>query len=123
TEPYPGFPTDMQAQISALATIAKGKTVINENIFETRFKYVPELIKMGAKIEIENGRTAVISGVDSLCGASVNAMDLRGGASLVVAGLSANGITEINAVEHIKRGYENLLCTLKSIGASITELS
>ena len=118
TSPYPGFPTDLQAQILSLQTISKGTSMIVENLFETRFKHVPELIKMGAKINLKD-RTAVVHGVDRLYGAEVNASDLRGGASLVMAGLVAEGYTTINNVHHIDRGYYKFDETLQNLGADI----
>ena len=118
TQPYPGFPTDLQAQIMALQTVSSGTCLMSENIFETRFKHVPELIKMGAKIKV-NGRTALIRGVQHLNGAEVSAGDLRGGASLVLAGLKANGKTVVNEIHHIDRGYEALEDTLTKLGANI----
>ena len=118
TMPYPGFPTDMQAIFSAILCVASGTSVITENIFENRYKYTNELIKMGAKIKIE-GRTAIIKGARKLHGAKVRATDLRGGASLVLAGLVARGITEIENIEYILRGYENLDKKLNNLGAKI----
>ena len=116
--PYPGFPTDMQSVFLSALTIAKGTSVVIENIFENRFKYTNELKRMGAKITIE-GKTAIIKGTKRLYGAQVKSTDLRGGAALVVAALSAKGITKIDDIEHILRGYENLDKKLNSIGADI----
>lgn len=118
TLPFPGFPTDMQAPFSALMSISKGTGIVTETVFENRFLHMNELNRMGAKIKID-GRTSVIEGVKNLTGAHVNAMDLRGGAALVLAGLVANGETRITGVEHIKRGYENLTGKLRSLGADI----
>lgn len=118
TMPYPGFPTDMQSIITATLSIAKGSSMVVENIFENRYKYTSELIKMGAKIKIE-GKTAVIKGVRKLSGAKVNSTDLRGGAALVVAGLAAKGKTEVNNIEYVLRGYENLDKKLQKLGAKI----
>lgn len=118
TQTYPGFPTDLQSQMLCLQTISEGCCVIRENLFESRFKFVPELIKMGAKISIRE-RTAIVEGVPSLSGAEVYAKDLRGGASLVLAGLCAKGYTTINDISHIERGYEDLDLKLKSLGAII----
>ena len=118
TMPYPGFPTDMQSVFASMLTTAKGTSIIIENIFENRFKYVPELKRMGAKIVIE-GRTAVIKGVRKLYSASVKSTDLRGGAALVLAGLVAKGKTKINNIEYILRGYENLDKKLRKLGANI----
>lgn len=119
TMPYPGFPTDAQAPIMALASVARGTGVIVENIFESRFKHVNELSRMGAKIKVE-GRVALIDGVKKLNAAKVSCPDLRGGAALVVAGLTAEGTTVIDCVSHIDRGYEKIEDCLKSIGADIT---
>lgn len=118
TEAYPGFPTDMQAQMCALLCRAKGISVITENIFPQRFMYVAELKRMGANIQLE-GATAVISGVDRLSGAPVMASDLRASAALVLAGLEADGVTEINRVYHIDRGYESIDEKLNALGAQI----
>ena len=118
TQPYPGFPTDLQAQMLTLATICKGNTIIKENLFESRYKFVPELIKMGANIVVKD-RTAFVTGVDVLQGASTYATDLRGGASLVLAGLNARGYTTVNDIWHIDRGYHNLDDGLRSLGADI----
>ncbi len=118
TMPYPGFPTDMQSVFAAMLTIAKGTSVIVENIFENRYRYVPELKKMGAKITIE-GKMAVIKGVKRLSGAKVNSTDLRGGAAMVLAGLAARGQTTVENIEYILRGYENIDYKLKKLGANI----
>lgn len=118
---YPGFPTDLQAQLMALSCVCKGTTKIVENIFETRFNHVPELIKMGADIVVE-GRMAVVNGVDRLSGADVYAKDLRGGAALVIAALSAQGLTTVNDIYHIERGYENFEDNLAKLGAEIIKV-
>lgn len=118
TKPYPGFPTDLQAQICVLGALANGSTMIVENLFETRYKHLPELQKMGAKVKVKD-RIAVFNGVKDLYGASVNAYDLRGGAGLVLAGLVAKGLTEVNNLHFIERGYENLESKLRSLGADI----
>ncbi len=118
TMPYPGFPTDAQAPVMAMAALGEGTSVIVENIFESRFKHVGELKKMGAKINIE-GRVAVIDGVKELYGAAVDSPDLRGGSALVVAGLAAKGITTVGSISHIDRGYEKIEECLKSVGADI----
>ena len=115
---YPGFPTDLQSQLLTMQTISKGYSIICENLFETRYKFVPELIKMGANVTIKD-RTAFVCGVDCLSGAEVYAKDLRGGASLVLAGLCACGYTTVNDIYHIERGYENLDEKLNSLGAYI----
>ena len=118
TLPYPGFPTDMQSIIATTLTIAKGTSIIVENKFENRYKYINELKKMGAKVTIE-GRTAVIKGVRRLNRANVKATDLRGGAALSLAGLSAKGRTTVENIEYVLRGYENLDKKLQSLGANI----
>ncbi|TJX13337.1 UDP-N-acetylglucosamine 1-carboxyvinyltransferase [Tissierella creatinini] len=118
TLPYPGFPTDMQAQIMTLLTIGNGTSIINETIFENRFKQAEELLRMGANIKTF-GKVAVIKGVKELTGAKVSAKDLRGGASLVLAGLIAKGTTEICNIYHINRGYDNMIEILTNLGADI----
>ena len=118
TLPFPGFPTDIQAQFMALLTIANGTSIINETIFENRFKHAEELMKMGANIKTL-GRVGVIKGVNNLTGAKVYAKDLRGGAALVLAGLAAHGITEVENIEHIDRGYDNFHLALQGLGADI----
>ncbi len=118
TLPFPGFPTDMQAQFSALLCETEGTGIIVETVFENRFLHIGELNRMGADIRID-GRSSVIEGHKNLSGAKVNAFDLRGGASLVLAGLCASGTTEITGVEHIERGYENLSGKLAGLGADI----
>ncbi|MGI6570538.1 MAG: UDP-N-acetylglucosamine 1-carboxyvinyltransferase [Caldicoprobacterales bacterium] len=121
TYPYPGFPTDMQALFMSALTVAKGTSIITENIFENRFKHVPELIRMGANIRTE-GKIAVVQGVPILKGAGVTAGDLRGGAALVMAGLKAEGETWIDNIRHIERGYDKLDECLRSIGADIERI-
>jgi UDP-N-acetylglucosamine 1-carboxyvinyltransferase len=121
TMPYPGFPTDMHPQFSALLALAQGVSKVSEGIFSTRFKYAAELNKMGANVEVIDS-TAIINGVDSLHGADVKATDLRAGACLVIAGLAANGVTTVSNVEFIDRGYENLIEKLKRLGADIKRI-
>ena len=118
TSPFPGFPTDLQAQTVAMLSIANGASVMVENMFESRYKYVPELVKMGARIVVKD-RTAFIKGVKSLYGAEVFAQDLRGGAALVIAGLSAKGRTVVSGLTHVDRGYESIETVLSSLGADI----
>ena len=118
TQPYPGFPTDMQAQFMVLMSLARGLSVISETIFENRFIHVSELRRMGANIRIQ-GDTAIIQGVESLSGAQVMATDLRASASLILAGLTAEGVTEISRVYHLDRGYEGLDKKLAKLGADI----
>ena len=119
TMPYPGFPTDMQSVFSSILTVARGTSVIIENIFENRYRFMTELKKMGAKITTE-GKTAVIKGVKKLNNAKVNSTDLRGGAALVTGALVAKGKTEITNIEYILRGYEKLDEKLRKLGANIT---
>lgn len=119
TMPYPGFPTDMQSVFASMLTVAKGTSVIVENIFENRYRFMAELKKMGAKITIE-GKTAIIKGTRRLTGAKVASTDLRGGAALVTAGLVAKGTTQITNIDYILRGYEGLDKKLMKLGAKIT---
>jgi UDP-N-acetylglucosamine 1-carboxyvinyltransferase len=121
TEPYPGFPTDLQAQIMAMMTIAQGAALITETIFENRFMHVPELCRMGANISV-HGSSAIVRGVPSLVGAPVMATDLRASVSLVLAGLVAEGDTVLNRVYHLDRGYERLTEKLAACGAEIERL-
>ena len=116
TFPYPGFPTDMQPQITTMLAMANGTSIVTESVFENRFKYVDELTKMGASIKVE-GNTAIIDGITELTGATVTAPDLRAGAALVIAGLSAEGFTVIEQVEYIERGYENFEKKMLELGA------
>ena len=118
TMPYPGFPTDMQPIIASVLGISKGTSIIIENIFENRFKYLAELKRMGAKVTIE-GKTAIIKGIRKYNATSVEATDLRGGAALLIAGLNASGTTEISNIKYILRGYENIDEKLNTLGANI----
>lgn len=118
TQPYPGFPTDLQAPFTALCALAEGTSVITESIFECRFKHIPALIRMGAKIRT-SGNTAVIEGVNELYGASVVSPDLRGGCSLMLAGLAARGVTTVSGTEHIDRGYENPAEVFNLLGGDV----
>ncbi len=122
TQPYPGFPTDLQAQITALSCICKGQSIITENLFETRFKYVPELRKMGADVTVLN-RIAFVRGVERFKGATVIAHDLRGGAALVSAGLAAEGRSEVLDISHIDRGYGSFEYKLRALGGDIVRVS
>ena len=122
TLPYPGYPTDMQPQIAVALSLAKGTSIVTESIFENRFKYADELNRMGAHITVE-GNTAIIDGVDRLTGARVCAPDLRAGAALVIAGLAAEGITIVDDIVYIQRGYEDFEGKLRSIGAEIEKVS
>jgi UDP-N-acetylglucosamine 1-carboxyvinyltransferase len=121
TAPHPGFPTDMQAQLTAMLATTPGISVIKETIFPRRFMHCAELSRMGANIRVDNG-TAVITGVEKLSGAPVKASDLRASAALVLAALQAEGITEIHKLHHIDRGYENICEKLQALGAQITRL-
>ncbi len=121
TLPYPGFPTDMQPQITVTLALAEGTSIVTESIFENRFKYVDELARMGGSIKVE-GNTAIISGVKQLTGAQVNAPDLRAGAALVIAGLAADGYTTVDEIGYIQRGYENFEKKLQGLGAMIEKV-
>lgn len=121
TMPYPGFPTDIQAPFTVLSSVAEGTSVFVENIFENRYRHVPELIRLGASIKVE-GRVAVVQGVPALSGARVCAGELRGGAALVTAALAAEGTSEISGVCYIDRGYESIEKTLRSVGADISRV-
>lgn len=118
TLPYPGFPTDLQAQFMAMMTIGDGTSMVTETVFENRFMHVGELRRMGANIEVE-GRKAIVHGVPFLQGAFVRATDLRAGAALVLAGLAAHGVTEVGDLRHIDRGYDHLVEKLRGLGADI----
>ena len=118
TLPYPGFPTDMQPQITAVLALAEGTSIVTEGVWDNRYRYVGELTRMGAQIHVE-GRTAVVEGVRRLTGATVQAFDLRAGAAMVVAALAAVGKTEIVNVQYIERGYEDIIGKLQSLGADI----
>ena len=122
TLPYPGYPTDMQPQIVVALALAHGTSIVTESIFENRFKYVDELTRMGANIKVE-GNTAIIDGVPGYTGASISAPDLRAGAALVIAALAAEGITTIDDIKYIERGYEDFHLKLASLGAQIDKIS
>ena len=122
TLPYPGFPTDMQPQIGVTLALCKGTSTITESIFENRFKYLDELARMGANVKIE-GNSATIEGVNGFSGARVSAPDLRAGAALVIAGLAADGITIVDDIVYIQRGYERFEEKLRSLGAQIEKVS
>lgn len=122
TLPFPGFPTDMQAQVMVLSALAQGNSIITENIFENRFMFASELVRMGAEIRVE-GHHAMIHGVNGFSGAQVTSPDLRGGAALVIAGLIADGYTEVSAIHHIYRGYERFVEKLSNLGASIERVA
>ena len=122
TLPYPGYPTDMQPQIAVTLALAEGTSIVTESIFENRFKYADELSRMGANIKVE-GNSAIIDGVRKLTGARVSAPDLRAGAALVIAGLAAEGVTVVDDIVYIQRGYENFEDKLRSLGAEIERVS
>jgi UDP-N-acetylglucosamine 1-carboxyvinyltransferase len=122
TEPFPGFPTDLQAQMMALLCTAEGVSVLEEKIFENRFMHAPELMRMGAKIDVHGG-TATVTGVDRLKGAPVMATDLRASVSLILAGLAAEGETIVNRVYHLDRGYERVEEKLRAVGAKIERIT
>ncbi len=121
TQPFPGFPTDMQAQMMSLLTLAKGTSVIKETIFENRFMHAPELMRMGADIKLNN-HIALVTGVSGLSGAEVKITDLRAGAALILAGLAAEGTTTVYGLKHLRRGYENMAQKLTALGARIDEI-
>lgn len=121
TLPYPGFPTDMQPQITVTLGLSSGISIVTESIFDNRFKYVDELARMGADIKVE-GNTAIISGVGKYTGASVSAPDLRAGAALVLAGLAADGITVIDDIKYIERGYEDFPQKMRNLGAHMEKV-
>ncbi len=122
TQPYPGFPTDMQPQISTVLCLAHGTSVVTEGVWDNRYKYINELRKMGAEVQVD-GKTAVIEGVDKLTGAPVAACDLRAGAAMVIAGLCAEGTTTVEDVHFIERGYQDFVCKLRNLGADIIVIS
>jgi UDP-N-acetylglucosamine 1-carboxyvinyltransferase len=121
TLPHPGFPTDMQAQMMVLLALSDGTSIVTETVFENRYMHVEELKKMNAAIKVE-GRVAVVSGGTRLSGARVCATDLRAGAALIIAGLAADGVTEITGLEHIDRGYGDIVEQLQKLGADIVRL-
>ncbi|MGX8698434.1 MAG: UDP-N-acetylglucosamine 1-carboxyvinyltransferase, partial [bacterium] len=118
TQPYPGFPTDMQPQLTTVLTLARGTSLVTEGVWDNRYKYCDELAKMGASIRVE-GRSAIVQGVAALTGAHIKAHDLRAGAAMVIAGLCAEGTTEIEGIEYIERGYEEIVEKLRAVGADI----
>ncbi len=122
TLPYPGFPTDMQPQLGAALCLAEGTSVITEGVWDNRYRYVEELRRMGAKIQVD-GKVAIIEGVSELTGAKVRACDLRAGAAMVIAGLAAHGVTEVEEISYIERGYENLVEKLQGLGADISRVT
>jgi len=121
TAPHPGFPTDLQPQMAVLLAVAKGTSIITEGVWDNRYKYVDELRRMGANIQVD-GKVAVVEGVESLTGAPVRATDLRAGAALIIAGLIANGVTEVEEIRHIERGYEDVAAKFRGLGAKMTKV-
>ena len=122
TLPYPGFPTDMQPQITAVLALAEGTSLVTEGVYgANRFKYVDELKRLGAHIQVD-GKVAVVEGVKQLVGAPIQACDLRAGAALVIAGLAAQGTTELSHINYIERGYENIVEKLRGLGADISKV-
>ena len=118
TMPYPGFPTDMQPQITTVLSLAEGTSLVTESVWNNRYRYVDELKRMGASIQVDD-KTAVVEGVDHLTGAPIQACDLRAGAALVIAALAAQGESEISCVQYIERGYEDIVHKLRALGADI----
>ena len=118
TLPYPGFPTDMQAQIAAALCLAEGTSVVTESIFENRFRYVNDLIRMGAKVRVE-GNSAIITGVKQFTGANLVATDLRAGAALVIAALAAEGVSVVDDIRYVKRGYEDFDLKVRALGGDM----
>jgi UDP-N-acetylglucosamine 1-carboxyvinyltransferase len=122
TMPHPGFPTDMQPQIGTLLTVAQGTSIVSEGIWDNRFRYTEQLARMGADIQV-NGKVAVIQGVEKLSGSPVRANDLRAGAAMLIAGLMAEGVTEIEDIHYIERGYENVVDKFLALGADIKRIT
>ena len=122
TMPHPGFPTDMQPQFSTLLCLSEGTSFVSESVWDNRFRYAEQLQRMGANIHV-NGKTAVIEGVEALKGAPVRADDLRAGAAMLIAAMAANGVTELEEIQHIERGYENVVDKFRSLGAKIERRS
>ena len=122
TMPHPGFPTDMQPQMAAMLTLAEGASIITEGVWDNRFKYVDELIRLGARITVD-GKVAVIEGVEELTGAPVKAIDLRGGAAMIIAGLVARGTTEIEDIIYIERGYEDVVEKITALGGDMKRVT
>jgi UDP-N-acetylglucosamine 1-carboxyvinyltransferase len=122
TMPHPGFPTDMQPQIAVLLSLAQGTSIINESVWDNRYRYVEELRRLGAQISVD-GKIAVVEGVKELVGAPVKATDLRAGAAMIIAGLAARGVTYIEEIEHIERGYEDIVEKFTTLGADIRRIS
>ena len=122
TLPHPGFPTDMQPQITAMLSVANGTSIVSEGVWDNRFRYVEQLSRMGAQIQVD-GKVAVVEGVSELTAAPVKAIDLRAGAAMLIAGMIARGDTEIEDIHHIERGYENICEKLNALGADIKRVN
>ncbi|MEA4912159.1 MAG: UDP-N-acetylglucosamine 1-carboxyvinyltransferase [Oscillospiraceae bacterium] len=122
TMPHPGFPTDMQPQMATLLSLAKGTSIVTESIWDNRFKYVDELRRMGANIQVD-GKVAIVEGIEKFTGAPVRATDLRAGAAMIIAGLVADGVTEIEDIYHIERGYEDIVRKLRALGADVRRVT
>ena len=118
TMPHPGFPTDMQPQMAVLLSVANGTSILNESVCDNRFQYIGQLLRMGANIQVD-GKIAVIEGVDKLTGVSVKATDLRAGAAMIIAGMVADGVTTVENINYIDRGYEDVVAKFSSLGADI----
>ena len=121
TMPHPGFPTDMQPQMTALPSLAHGTSIVTEGVWDNRFRYVDELRRMGAMIQVD-GKVAVVEGTAGLTGAPVRAVDLRAGAAVLIAAMAAKGVTEIENIEHVERGYEDIVGKLSALGANIRKV-
>ena len=122
TSPYPGFPTDMQPQIAVCMVLADGTSMVTEDVWDNRFRYIGELRRMGAQVRVSGGKVAVIEGVDHLRGCPVKACDLRAGAAMIIAGLAAQGTTTISDIVYVERGYENIVEKLNGVGADFRRL-
>ena len=120
--PYPGFPTDMQPQMVVILALAEGTSIVTESIFENRFRYVGELTRMGANVRVEGSNIAIINGIEQLSGAQISVPDLRAGAALVLAAMAADGVTVLEDIEYIKRGYEDFVEKLSSLGGIIASV-
>lgn len=122
TMPHPGFPTDMQPQMAVLLSIAKGTSILSESVWDNRFQYVGQLLRMGANIQVD-GKVAVIEGVNQLTGVKVNATDLRAGAAMIIAGMVAEGTTTVENIQYVDRGYEDVVIKFSNLGADIKRVN
>ena len=123
TMPHPGFPTDMQPQMCVLLTVANGTSILSESVWDNRFQYVGQLLRMGANIQVDGGKVAIIEGVNRLEGCEVKATDLRAGAALIIAGLLADGTTTVENIQYIDRGYEDVVAKFSALGADIRRVT